>query len=198
LPPHLQHLAHAITWLAWGVFVGDYVIRLWLANHRRRDVVRHIADLLMIVSPVLRPLHLLRRVTLLRVMNRRAVVGLRGRVALYAAGSSLILAFCGALVVLDEARKSPHANVHDFADATWWAIRTMTTVGYGDGYPIPRVGRVAAGGLMVGGVALLGGVTATLASWLVQHLESFEDARPPTCGWSVRPFSASSTSSPAR
>jgi voltage-gated potassium channel len=48
----------------------------------------------------------------------------------------------------------------------------MTTVGYGDRYPVTGVGRLVAFGLMVGGIALLGTVTATLASWLVELVEA--------------------------
>lgn len=47
----------------------------------------------------------------------------------------------------------------------------MTTVGYGDQYPVTTVGRFIAAGLMVGGIALLGVVTATLASWMVHTVE---------------------------
>jgi voltage-gated potassium channel len=47
-------------------------------------------------------------------------------------------------------------------------MTTMTTVGYGDRYPVTGLGRLVAIGLMVGGIALLGTVTATLASWLVE------------------------------
>jgi len=48
----------------------------------------------------------------------------------------------------------------------------MTTVGYGDQYPVTSVGRMVGFGLMLGGIALLGMVTATLASWLVESIEA--------------------------
>jgi voltage-gated potassium channel Kch len=97
-----------------------------------------------------------------------AQTGLRGRVAIYVAGGASLLAFCAALAVLDVERSSPDANIRDFGDAIWWTVTTMTTVGYGDHYPVTSVGRVVAFGLMLGGIALLGTVTATLASWLVE------------------------------
>jgi voltage-gated potassium channel len=49
----------------------------------------------------------------------------------------------------------------------WWACTTMTTVGYGDLYPVTTAGRFVGVGLMIGGIALLGTVTATFASWLL-------------------------------
>jgi voltage-gated potassium channel len=95
-------------------------------------------------------------------------VRVAGRVSIYAAGGASLLAFVAALAVLDVERSSPDANTSDFGDAIWWAVSTMTTVGYGDHYPVTSVGRVVAFGLMLGGIALLGTVTATLASWLVE------------------------------
>ena len=124
----------------------------------------------MIVLPLLRPLRLLRLIPLLSVLNRRAQTGLRGRVAIYVAGGASLLAFVAAIAVLDVERSSPDANITDFGDAIWWAVTTMTTVGYGDRYPVTSIGRLVAFALMVGGIALLGTVTATLASWLVERV----------------------------
>ena len=86
---------------------------------------------LVVALPLLRPLRLLRLVLLLRVLNRRATTGLRGRLAVYVAGGATLLAFCGALTVLDAERSNPEANITNFGDAIWWAATTMTTVGYG-------------------------------------------------------------------
>jgi len=66
----------------------------------------------------------------------------------------------------------PDANISDFGEAIWWAVTTMTTVGYVDHYPVTAAGRLVALGLMVGGIALLGTVTATLASWIVEAVEA--------------------------
>lgn len=56
-----------------------------------------------------------------------------------------------------------------FADAVWWAFVTIT-VGYGDFYPVTLTGRITAVALMVGGLALIGVVTATLRSWIVERV----------------------------
>ena len=52
----------------------------------------------------------------------------------------------------------------------WWAITTVTTVGYGDLSPVTTMGRVVAVALMIGGITLVGVVTASLASWIVQRV----------------------------
>jgi voltage-gated potassium channel len=52
----------------------------------------------------------------------------------------------------------------------WWALTTITTVGNGDQFPVTPAGWAVAGGLMLAGIALLGTVTAKLASWLVERV----------------------------
>jgi voltage-gated potassium channel len=74
------------------------------------------------------------------------------------------------VAVLDAERSEPSASIKNFGDAVWWAVTTITTVGYGDRYPVTGTGRVAGVGLMLGGIALLGVVTAALASWFVEHV----------------------------
>jgi voltage-gated potassium channel len=172
LPSWLLDLCRCLSWITWGIFIVDIVVRLALADQRLRYLVRHWYDVLVIALPLLRPLRLLRLIPLLSVLNRRAQTGLRGRVAIYMAGGASLLAFVAALAVLDVERSSPDANISDFGDAIWWAVTTMTTVGYGDRYPVTSIGRVVAFGLMLGGIALLSTVTATLASWLVESVEA--------------------------
>lgn len=174
LSPKLLGLCQAVTWVTWVVFALDFLVRLYLAEDRVRWALRHWFDVVIIALPLLRPLRLLRLVVLLNVLNRRATTGLRGQVAVYVAGGASLLGFCGALAVLDAERGHPGANIELFSDALWWAVTTMTTVGYGDRYPTTNQGRLVATGLMVGGIAILGVVTATLASWLVEHVSVAE------------------------
>jgi voltage-gated potassium channel len=172
LPTWLLDFCRWLSWITWGIFVIDLVLRLALADERLRYLGRHWYDLLVIVLPLLRPLRLLRLIPLLSVLNRRAQNGPRGRMAIYVAGGASLLAFVAALAVLDVERSSPDANISDFGDAIWWAVTTMTTVGYGDHYPVTSIGRAVALGLMLGGIALLGTITATLASWLVENVQA--------------------------
>jgi voltage-gated potassium channel len=160
---------------AWVIFVVDYVARVWVARDRRQYFTKHILDLLIVALPALRPLRLLRLVVLFRVLNRKAAASLRGRVPLYVSISAMTLVFCAALAVLDAERAAPGANIKNFGDAIWWAIVTVTTVGYGDHFPVTVQGRFVAGGLMIGGVALIGVVTASFAAWFIDRVRDEED-----------------------
>jgi voltage-gated potassium channel len=161
-----------VGWITWGLFVVDFIVRVSLTDRRRRYLVRHWYDVLVVALPLLRPLRVLRLIPLLIMLNRRAQTRLRGRVAIYVAGGASLLAFCAALAVLDAERSSPDANITNFGGAMWWTVDTMTTVGYGDRYPVTDAGRLVAFGPMLGGVALLGTVSATLASWLIETVQA--------------------------
>jgi voltage-gated potassium channel len=168
-------ICELVTWAAWVLFVVDYLARLALSRNRGAFVRGNPLDLAVIALPLLRPLRLLRLVTLLSVLNRYAGGSMRGRVAVYVAGSTSLILFVASLAVLDAERGTEGATITTFGDALWWAMTTVTTVGYGDRYPITAGGRFIAGGLMLAGIALLGIVTASLASWLLDKVREVEE-----------------------
>jgi voltage-gated potassium channel len=153
----------------WFVFVLDYLTRLGLAADRLRFVRRQWFDLVVIVMPMIRPLRALRSLAALRVVGRAGTTFARrdavvGVAATLAAGGAI-----AALAMLEAERQSDSANIRTYGDSLWWALSTLTTVGYGDRFPTTSEGRFVAAALMLGGVALLGVVTAALASWFVER-----------------------------
>lgn len=176
LPVAARRACNAVDLAVWVVFGVDYVIRLVIARHRVKYWVHHLADFAMVVLPALRPLRLLRLLMLLKMLNRRAASSLHGRVGAYVTGAGAILLFCSSLAVLSAERGAPGSTIKNFGDAVWWSFVTVSTVGYGDEVPVTTAGRLVGVGLMIGGVALLGVVTATFASWLVDRVrEAGED-----------------------
>jgi voltage-gated potassium channel len=171
LRPPDDLITSTIIWVVWGVFVVDYVINLILAQRRVRWFFTHFYVFLMVALPALRPLRLLRLVTLLAVLERGAGRALRGRVVIYAAGASVIIVFVAALAELDVERNAVGSHIHTLGDALWWACVTITSVGYGDIAPVTLIGRLVAVGVMIAGLALLGTVTATLASFFLDRVE---------------------------
>lgn len=175
--PAVNGFAKVIVVITWAVFAVEYLVALALAPQRASWFFRHLPDLAIVALPALRPLRLLRLVTLLAVMQRVAGNALRGRVVTYVVSASVLLVYIAALAMYDAERMAPDATIGTFGDAIWWAFTTITTVGYGDLSPVSPTGRVIAVGLMIGGITLLGIVTATLASWLVDKVSEQEQSK---------------------
>jgi voltage-gated potassium channel len=176
LNPSVKLGCSLVDYAIWLAFAVEFVCRVMLARRRGRYLWRHIPDVLMLILPVLRPLRLLRLLVLIRMINRRATATLRGQVVGYVVASAGLILFCAALAMLDAERRNPQANIHTFGDAIWWASATMTTVGYGDRVPTTGEGRAVGLALMLAGIALLGVVTASFASWLIDRVREADAA----------------------
>lgn len=174
MPGWLQQLVSAGMWVTWGAFAIDYVVKLALAKDRRRFFVRNLFDLVVLLLPLMRQLRVLRVVMVLMVLNRKAQGQVRGSVVLYVSGAVALLGFTAALAVLEVERSAPDATITSFGDALWWTMTTITTVGYGDYSPVTDRGKFIAAGLMIAGVAMLGVVTGSIASWFVERFGGLE------------------------
>ncbi|MDT0213246.1 potassium channel family protein [Rothia sp. ARF10] len=117
------------------------------------------------------PCALLRLVALVRILDRSASSTLAGRVLVYVAGAAALAFGLGALAVLDAERDAAHPNITTFGDAVWWAATTVTTVGYGDRYPVSTEGRVVAAVLMAVGIGVMGAVIASVTSFILARVE---------------------------
>lgn len=170
LGPGVNLALEFVITAVWVIFGLDYVIRIGLARRRWRFVGTHILDLAILLLPMLRQLRALRIVTVISILNRQLRDDFRGKVAVYVGGTVALVGFASALAVLDAERDAPNATITDFGEAVWWTITTISTVGYGDRFPVTLEGRLVAATLMVTGIALLGVVTASIASWFVENL----------------------------
>lgn len=182
-------VARSVMGVTWLVFAGDYIARLKLAHPRGPWFRKHFFDLLVVLLPALKPLRLLKALTLISVLHRTVGTALRSRIAIYGAGAAVILIWMTSLAVLDAERGAPGANIETFPDAIWWSFVTLTTVGYGDFYPVTGWGRTVAVLLMVGGVTVVGIVTATLASWVIERAAIGHDDEEPATRKQVRDVS---------
>jgi voltage-gated potassium channel len=179
-PSWVHSLLLAVIALTWALFLADYVVR-WRISGRRfgpayiRD---NLLDTLATLLPLLRPL---RAVHLYEVVQRhrdQPRLSLYGRVIAYAGMTALLLGFAGALAVYQQERNAPGATIRTFGDSVWWACSTLTTVGYGDVAPITPGGRTIAVFLMFLGLALLGAVTGSFSSWLIQTFTREDEELP--------------------
>lgn len=97
----------------------------------------------------------------------------RGGVASVVMVTFLFVTFSSVGILLFE--RSPGGNIHTAEDALWWSVTTITTVGYGDKYPVTTEGRVLAMALMFSGVGLFGTFSGIIASLFLGKVEAEED-----------------------
>lgn len=162
-------------WFIWAVFAVDFTLKLAVAPRRAEYVRTHWLEAAMVVLPFLRPLRVLRLLRLARVgvvlgVNVRlfrSIFASRGSKVLVASVLGILVA--GAVLGYLAERGEPGAPIQTFDDALWWAIVTMTTVGYGDVFPTTPMGRAVGVALMLLGIAALSALTASIAAFFVRE-----------------------------
>ncbi|MFE5326745.1 potassium channel family protein [Embleya sp. NPDC056575] len=171
----LQARERPVLWIEYGVwaaFLTDYLVRLGLSRDRWRFVRAHPLDLAAVAMPATRVLRLI------AVIGRVGAVARSGRTGrLLASTVVLVLTIlvAGAAAVLEPERRASDANITGYPDALWWAISTITTVGYGDLHPVTTEGRMVGAVLMVVGIGMMGVVTATIATRLILPEQQAEE-----------------------
>ena len=166
MDPGTRAFLVVLSWTIWAAFGVDFLIRLALATERRSYALRHWYDLLLILLPLIRPLRLLRLIALARILDRSVGDSLAGRTLVYVSGAAGLATGLAAVAVLDAERGARDANIQTFGDALWWATATVTSVGYGDRFPVTTEGRVVAVLLMLVGIGLIGTVMASVVTWM--------------------------------
>jgi voltage-gated potassium channel len=157
------------------IFIGDFFQRLLRSESKVHYFFRRLGwlDLLgSLPAPGLRLLRIARVVHLVRDLRRkggrrmvREISSGRAEAALFLV---VLLVFVNlefaSMAVLAFENGAPGANISSGGQALWWAVVTMTTVGYGDFYPITNGGRFVGAYLMITGVALFGVIAAFVAN----------------------------------
>lgn len=187
LAPGLENALLSIDYFIWAIFAVEYIVRLVLAPRRGHFFLHNLPDLVVVAVPMLRPLRLVRSVRLLRVLRLGRLTALAGqgtsksKRSLHVQGLNYVLVVTGALVLItslvvyDLERQAPGSTIKTWPDGLWWALSTVTTVGYGDKVPVTAGGRAVAVVLMLGGIALLGVITAAIAATFVAHSQGKHD-----------------------
>jgi voltage-gated potassium channel len=173
-------------WAIWTVFLVEYLILLGLAADRSAYIRRSwlFAAIIVLSFPalpsVLALVRLARLARLLRLV-RVALLGWRGVCALrlvfgrrglmYVAALACFLTVVGGGIL---ALVEPESVQGDFGSGVWWAIVTVTTVGYGDIAPTTPVGRLVAVVLMLAGLGLISTLAASVAAYFIGSEENAE------------------------
>ena len=184
--PEMRGVAMAINWVIWIAFVVEFAIG-WAADRTWRFPRKAWFDLLLIlVTPPfgvpeamqsIRSVRVLRVLRLLRAVGV-AVMGVRLAQRHFAKKKFhyVLLIACGTVVLGAVAvyalEADENKSIRHFGDALWWAITTVTTVGYGDITPVTPEGRLVAVALMLTGIGVIGVFTATVASLLFEEQQT--------------------------
>ncbi|MFD7710276.1 potassium channel family protein [Streptomyces sp. NPDC059785] len=175
LPAGWRDVCLGVVAAAWALFALDYAVRWRLSGQGPRFPRTHWLDTVVVLLPLLRPLRIVRLYEAVQRRRGRPRLRLHARVITYAALAVLFLGFAGALAVYDAEHTAPDATIRTFGDSVWWTCATLATVGYGDVVPVTPLGRTVAVGLMACGLALLGAVTGSFSSWLLQVFAREDD-----------------------
>jgi voltage-gated potassium channel len=156
----------------WVILLAEYVVRLVLTPDRRGYLRRRWVEPATVVVPPLQGWHVvgIEKMSLLineAVLRVEAILKHHSLFRVLAAAVATL--FVGAWLVLLFEENAKGSNIHSYPDALWWAIVTVTTVGYGDRYPTTEGGRAVAVVLMLVGIGLIGVLTATIASLFVKE-----------------------------
>lgn len=156
----------------WAVLLVEYLVRLVITPDRRGYLRRRWVEPVTVVAPPLQGWHFVGIEKMCLLIHEAAlrVEAILKHHSLFrvliAAAATLML---GAWLVLLFDENAKGSNIHNYPDALWWAIVTVTTVGYGDRFPVTGGGRAVAVVLMLVGIGLIGVLTATVASLFIKE-----------------------------
>ncbi len=125
---------------------------------------------------MLRPLRLARATRLVRFAliltrsNRQAQASLQTRAVAYVSVLAATLTLACSVAILEFEQHARSANIRTYSDGLGWAVTTVSTVGYGDRYPVTLGGRITAVLLIGAGVSLFGVITAAVAAYFIRRV----------------------------
>lgn len=166
--PSSQSILDGIQWVSWVAFAADLLFGIYKASNRVQFLKKHPLEILAVILPFLRPLRLLRFISFGTLVFEKVNLGKSIAITFKVIVTALFLTYLAGIEITMAERGKPGATIESVGDGFWWAITTLTTVGYGDIYPTTTEGRFIAVGLMVSGICVLGFISATVAAWFVK------------------------------
>lgn len=168
ISPSFQTILNGIQWISWVAFAVDLLFGIYKAPSKAQFLKKHPLEFLAVILPFLRPLRLLRFISFGTLVLKKVNLGKSIAISFKVIITALFLTYLGGIEITMVERGEPGATIQSVGDGLWWAITTLTTVGYGDIYPTTTEGRFIAVGLMVSGICVLAVISATVAAWFVK------------------------------
>jgi voltage-gated potassium channel len=178
LPVEVSVILQRLDTLICIVFLVDFLIRYRQADSKLSfmkwgwiDLVASIPNLPVLrIGRLIRVLRIIRLLRALRASHKISKLFFRDRIQAGIASvilTTILLLVFSSLGILICEQPDPQSNIRTADDAIWWSITTITTVGYGDRYPVTAEGRLIAMMLMVSGMGLFGGLSGLAASFFL-------------------------------
>lgn len=179
LSPEMDGLLNTLDFIVCMIFMGDFFYRLYHAPSKLVflrwgwiDFISSIPMLSMLrggnMFRIIRILRILRAFRSMKILVKYLLRNRTHNTFVTVAAISCMLAMGASMAILNLEKESPDRNIKTPSDALWWSIVTITTVGYGDRYPVTDGGRIVASILMIAGVGLFGTFTGFVASMFVE------------------------------
>ncbi len=156
----------------WVVMLVEYLVRLVITPDTPGYLRRRWVEPVTVVVPPLQGWHIvgIEKMTLLVHEGELRLESVLKHHSLFRVLIGVVVTlFLGSWLALLFEEKARGSNIHDYVGALWWAIVTVTTVGYGDRFPVTGGGRIVAVILMLVGIGLIGVLTATVASLFIKE-----------------------------
>jgi voltage-gated potassium channel len=163
-----QSSIELVQWICWFAFALDLFVGLLTSKSKKEYLLKHPLELMSVLLPFLRPLRLMRVISFGGLALQKIAMGKQFAITLKVALTAIFVSYIAAVQITISERDVEGSNIKTFADGLWWAVTTVTTVGYGDRFPTTTEGRILAVMLMIVGISLVGVITATVASWFVR------------------------------
>lgn len=185
LSPEIKQLLDYIDNLICIIFLVDFSIRFFQAKNKLKFMKWGWIDLISSIPTfnMFRAGRLLRLVRILRIMRAfrstkvllKFVFKKKAQGAFTTASIFAILIIIFSSIAILQVETTDNGNIKSAEDALWWAFTTITTVGYGDKFPVTTEGRIIGVILMTAGVGLFGVFTGFIASWFVEEHKREDD-----------------------
>lgn len=179
LSPEMDGLINQIDFIVCLIFMGDFFYRLYHAPSKllflRWGWIDFISSIPMLnmfrggnMVRIIRILRILRAFRSVKILMKYLLRNRTQNTFVTVAAISCLLTMLASMLILNLEKDQPNGNIKTPSDALWWSVVTVTTVGYGDRFPVSDGGRIVAAFLMTAGVGLFGTFTGFVASMFVE------------------------------
>ncbi len=161
-----------------GMFALDFIVKYVVSESKKGYMKENWWQIIVIFFPFLRAIRIFLRIFVLSYRirdNIRTLLVERGIAILFA--FMVMVAFIFSIVILVVEKSSTQANITTIERAIWWAFSTISTVGYGDYYPVTMLGKFVAIILMFVGIALVAIFTAQFAAMIIESDKESKDEK---------------------